>query len=523
MLSEAQPFFSTSELVLIQAEGKYHDYVCLNRIEEGYNKQNTNTSPGRRIDINIGLDLGTSYTKVVWRCGDKCYPICFGSDPSLIEDYLVPSVVYFDGQSLGTTLESLIDEHRRVEFNIGNFKICLACEHNPDSKCKIDRCELSKWNKELFSSDLQGFEVSFITAYFLATVLSKTRQLILSQVEHLLGISEPEIVRWSVNMAVPNRFWQYQKITIEFLLALKTAWLMSHAFDGLIHKESVRLMKKCYFYSRQLAETSEMDCFVHPETVAEVASFTQSRTSQDGLYALVDIGAGTVDASVFRLYTPPNGNRSQNDYAAKVLRTGSAFVESLAFFWFFEHEWFKPEYRGISVRYTRQYAANRLRNVLRQMKENGGSRSPEYKLIEETELQRALFEASNRIETRVKELLNELFNEAYRQEAKVDRWMDLKIIFGGGGASSPIYRKASIQAFTLHAHRDISPTIVDLPKPHDIHLDFIDDKDFHRFAVAYGLSFRTVDLVAFVPDYLVTPVVQPMRAKTLVAPSKDEC
>ena len=488
---------SSAEYILIAEDSDKHDKYCLNLINDGLSEMRRRIDPRERIDINIGFDLGTSNSKLVWRYRDKSYPVRFGSDPDSLSSYLYPSTVFYDGRTLQTGYDSDKDVNWRVEFTVTNFKVCLACEYNPNSKCKINHCTLANWNLDHFEDKLRGSEVSFIMSYYLASVLSMAKELIVTAFEQKFGRINPANIRWAVNMAVPNRFMTYDNITSEYKSALKTGWLMSIALKMLLKKSSVRLMKQCYFHARAIASTEEMDCFVIPETVAQVTSFIRSRNTGDGLYALVDIGAGTVDASVFRIYTPPHNQRQLSDYATKVLNTGSAFIESLAFYWFSHLDWYPDSIRRRS-KFSKQRAENLLRSALRQMKENGGRPVSGYTQIPESDLNQSLKEASVRIGDRVHELLKQLFIDAYQVERNINKWTDLKVIFGGGGARSPVYKKASTEAFTIFFEgRKLAPKVIEFNISSDFQLGNLKRDQFHRFAVAYGLSLSELEMMKF--------------------------
>lgn len=83
---------------------------------------------------------------------------------------------------------------------------------------------------------------------------------------------------------------------------------------------------------------------VVPEVLAEIFSFAKSRGAQEGIYALVDVGAGTLDLNVFRVVnlvkdedvrTPvyaaschPNGVKHLESVLAKALGYGLDSTEA---------------------------------------------------------------------------------------------------------------------------------------------------------------------------------------------------
>ncbi len=69
---------------------------------------------------------------------------------------------------------------------------------------------------------------------------------------------------------------------------------------------------------------------VVPEVIAEIASFAQSRAAREGVYALIDIGAGTLDLNVFKIVAATKDEGlSTPVYAATCHPNGVKHLESL--------------------------------------------------------------------------------------------------------------------------------------------------------------------------------------------------
>lgn len=518
-------------------------------IEQLLEKQNLKLSTRDRIDINLGLDLGTSYTKVVWRHGKQARPVCFGQNPDRLEDYLAPSIVYFNGKSFHTSLDAPKKSAVGPEYAIPNFKICLSCESDKTGGCGIGKCPISNWNIKLFPEETRNNEVGLVTSIFLASVLSRSKQIILNELGLLKGprqkentswwnglkravglrdskrLQQKEKVRWSVNLAVPSKYLDKAPMAIGFENALKTAWLMSLVMDEFPTMRDGQEVINCYNAARRIIETCKLDCFVYSEVAAEVASVTMSRTSQDGLYALVDVGAGTVDASVFRLYRNPKGDRTHNEYATEVFRSGSAYIEASAVTWLRNNGQFVADQMtiGNGSGASGNAAEVKLRERLKKMKENKGRGLNGNTSTEVENLRRALQKASQDIQQKVEEELIQVFEDPYSKQQMVGFWHDLKLILGGGGASSPAYLKAAEWAFTLKNNPIKEPELAELPRPGDFQMGELHTKHFHRFAVAYGLSHRIVDLPEVASASQVAPLAFSRTPISISAPSKDEC
>jgi len=445
----------------------------------------------------LGIDLGTSFSKVVWRGSDKAYPICFGRDASRLEGYLVPSRVIFDGKSLSTALETPL-KNSNGEHTITNFKMCLACVSTPGDSCQPSTCALSNWPHGIEA--LPEF-VKFVNALYLSQLITNSKQRVR---EHLKREGVSSSIQWSANLAVPEKYMD-KSVTLDlFESVLRTAWLMAEAFERYESVSEYRAAVDCYDAARDIAgDGRPLDCFVYPEVGAEVASVTMSRAAREGLYAFVDIGAGTVDGSVFRFHRVDRSEPTQATYAASVIKAGSTHVELNASIKLGEiaREWFK------------------------QIKESGG-KSDGISFDKKGTLDHLFAESQEEVRAEVTQELIRLFKEAHEKERGVSRWRNLHLVIGGGGASLPAYVTAARDAFKLKDRPDdVDPTPLALEAPPDFEMGKLARTTFHRFAVAYGLSFQRPNL----PEIALAHEVTCMRPENLgriraeiIDPTKDD-
>ncbi len=444
-----------------------------------------NLSPVNAIRINLGVDLGTSFSKVVWRLGENSYPLCFGQNHQNLTDYLVPSTVAFSKNEIICGLDS--ENGLPIDFSLANFKMCLACESENTTDCNIKKCSLTKWNTDFFKTDLENEEAMFVNAFFLARLLAKTKELIFAELKEK-GFRQPISIKWTANFSVPERFIEQSSISISFQNAFNIAWLMAEIFSENPTLNSREIIFDCYLTAKDLVQElrkhrKEFDCFAYSEIGAEVASIVLSRTSEEGLYAFVDIGAGTVDASVFRFWRD-GGETKRPPYAAEVFKNGAAQLE-------------------IRASKNSEFSSNKLKEIKENFKNL--SRNEREKYSKEIEL---LTFASEEIEVEIIKTLKVIFREAYIKEPNIDRWKDLKLILGGGGSKLKCYREAANRAFTLEDKKTPKPPeITVLPKPDDFQMFGLPEAEFHRFAVAYGLSHEIVKL----PETIFAKDVAPIR------------
>lgn len=447
-----------------------------------------NLSLVKPILINLGVDLGTSFSKVVWRRigGENSYPVCFGKNRQKLTNYLVPSTVSLDKTKVICGVDSEVNF--APLFSLANFKMCLACESDKNGDCSVEKCSLTKWHLKFFKPVLENDEAAFTNSFFLAKLLAAAKKSIIAQLE-ASGLSQPLTIKWTANFSVPEKYIEKSDVADSFETVFKIAWLMAAVFvekPDLTERKSVF---QIYSTAKNLAEeltikNRPFDCFPYSEVGAEVASVV--KTSKEGLYAFDDIGAGTIDASVFR-FSKNDGETKFISYAVDIFKLGAAHIETRA---------------------NRQFTRNSAR-WLKEVKE-------EYLNLTENERGQLLKpiisfleEAAGNIKDESCKSLNEVFSRAYHdKECNENRWQDLKLILGGGGSKLKSYQDAAVSAFTLNKNgsEPKMPTTVILLKPTDFQMFALPETEFYRFAVAYGLSHER----AMLPETNLAKDVAPM-------------
>jgi hypothetical protein len=459
-------------------------------------EENLSLKPEMRI--RLGIDFGTSFSKVAWRMSeDTCYPLCFGEHPNSLEDYLVPSVIAFDSDNLLAGFETKNQSHK-----IPNFKICLACESSSRKNCNLKKCSLSDWETRALPPECKDVEAAFVTAFYLAKLLNLSKLRVRREFQSD-GRSPNTVVKWSVSVPVPEKYIEDSPVAASFEETLKIAWLMAEVLAEMPEMKNISTLFSCFKTAKEfVVECQEngrkFDCSVYPEVGAEVASITMSPTSEPGLYAFVDIGAGTVDASVFRFYRD-DGDAHRPPYAAEVFNLGAAHFETKA----------------------QQFCPNHPKDLIKSVKERN------YPIALENsetlkEIKRALRFIAGKINRKTEEKLTQVFREGYNKEPLVDRWRDLKLVLGGGGASLITYRKAAKKAFSIKEAKEHQepPQTVELNVPNDFKMTYLSTTHFHRFAVAYGLSWGKVNLPEIVTPKEVKPI-KTLGKREIIDPTND--
>jgi hypothetical protein len=420
------------------------------------------------IPIVLGVDLGTSSTKVIWReeYNEEAYPMQFSGKGNALDDYLIPSEVIIGKGRITSRLMG--SETEEPEFHqLSNFKMCLACESSDRRDCGLQRCSLSNWEPVLsmLTDPDTNTIVEAVNALHLAVLILHCREAIEDRLRRK-GVKKA--VRWTINLSIPVEHMDETAVRQAFERVLKSAWMMSHWFEGNLSPMGIIDLLNLYHSAVTIVEGRTLDCFVYPEVAAQVTGLCKSRSAHDGLYAFIDIGAGTVDASIFRLYSGGDDGQLLSFYAGHVLKEGAAHIESEA----------------------AMDLTDRSRVWLKEVKERRslvGLQS----FLSPDEAKQLLDHAGQTIGKRVERKLRATLKDAFEKERNKGAWDDLVLLLGGGGCELLPYVNASQRAFGGLAER---LTTEKLPVPQDLQMGGLPSVLFHRFAVAYGLSFDTIVL-----------------------------
>ena len=178
-----------------------------------------------------------------------------------------------------------------------------------------------------------------------------------------------------------------------------------------------------------------------PEIAAAVSGFANSTRLEDGLYAIVDVGGGTVDCCTFNLFKMRQGGACCPIFNAQVEMLG---VEP----------WHRCENDPIA---TDDF--DYLLGVLQKS------------VIWDTKLKR---------------------------HPNSDRWKKgLPLFFVGGGVKSQPHQESTRSLdpwLRHHTSRQSYVRIEALPAPENLEHPLCDDKEVHRLAVAIGLSLPVTDI-----------------------------
>lgn len=216
--------------------------------------------------VRVGVDFGTAFTKVAIRAGVDLVPVEWSAvtgDDSETGRYVVPGFV--------------------VRAPDGEFCWRRLTEGDIRGNLKLPVIEMAGSN-----------ECPIATVAYLALVIRYAKAFLYRNAEigrKLVGRS----LRWELNIGCPTEPHENPKVVDVFRRIARTAWLLV-AED--------RLTEQDVLAAWSLADSAidlEAEPGVVPEFVAQIAGYLGSPQVKEGLHALIDVGAATLDVATFNV------------------------------------------------------------------------------------------------------------------------------------------------------------------------------------------------------------------------------
>jgi hypothetical protein len=410
------------------------------------------------MTVNVGLDFGTSVSKVMFNPGGAgIEPLDLQASPSGGPGFFVPSLITVAG---GNTLLVGPDaqDHLQQEPDargLTRFKMLVAGMADPKF---LDAKAWKRYQKSVEgwfgSADALHPEVA--ASVFIADTMRRVRR----SLEQRNLADELNIV---FNTCVPIDQAEHLDVKTAFDRVAAVAQRL-YEFFPLDHAPSMAWID----HAAALRETVKYEqndatrLFVFPEAVASFATYKESLSRQEGIHALIDIGAGTTDVSILYLAIPKGTTAGTECWSARSVPMGMGMIED---------------------------------DVLSAL---GGDGTP---TVDQTELY-ALLRSGQHESRDVRPVLSRglerIWNatlstwaEAYRHYKGQERWSakNVRIFLAGGGADVHQVR----QTFCRSWQKGWGPYPTEtLPTPDD--LAGVSGLPFHRLSVAYGLSRPGPDL-----------------------------
>ena len=431
-----------------------------------------------RREIAIGLDVGTSCTKVVIRdvdTGDS-FAVPLGDLAAAESSYLLPSIV---GLAKNGVFRHSTSGHCFRDFKTSFVNQGDEMQEVAEGYPKVSMLEV-------------------FTAY-VAIVLCMTRDWFLK--EFGTRYADYRLI-WHVNIGMPTNALQGHTLTKAFRIAAFAGWLTSLKFSEPSLGEVRLALETAIAIIHDGEEATDIErsdthpelVGAFPEVVAEVKGYAASDLRRPGLHFMIDVGAETLDLATFTLVA---GEESETYPILEnnVYRLGAGRL--------FKH-------RETSVRRSLRNKGVADRDIDRRLQ----------KLVEDTVVGGALPDPQELCTEVERELLSgtdRSFSDSVRQgmarilkrtqssrDPNARAWEHgLPTFLCGGGSAERLFPDAIQKVQSTYPALKRGFKVIPLPQPEGFHAPGLPPGAYHRLAVATGLAFRAFDIGELVrPDQI---------------------
>ena len=461
------------------------------------------------INLNLGIDFGTKFTKVCVRDTDRdrSWVITFTNGSPKLDEALLPTKIGIcsDGSLLAGLTESEWKTQPQTPIDVDFIKMRLA---NIDLAKEGEGYSFDSL-PEFHEVDLNAPEnLENISAYYLSRVILKAKAWVLKNNADLV---KGQKISWSVNIGVPVKYFKSNAIN-RFGRVLSWAYLLSES-----HPESLtfnQLNDYATLLKNDDSSREDIPCFACPEIAAAVYSYTISRQAEPGIYIFFDVGSGTIEGASFRFFRENNQPTIEfytgevepigmNALAKEVNMIVADIPESEIEQQLVNNSYLMQNIESLSQQIGPQspnehyYVANSVDvgfngKVTTESIERALRNQPS---IKNQMILYLILLGQRRIHRQVAEVIvtcKEKSPEYFKSSSS------LIVFLGGGGGISKFYRHTIESTHTAFDHKYAGIPVYDLrdvPFPgqggteaDQFDMSGIEHSHFHRFSIAYGLS-----------------------------------
>lgn len=471
-----------------------HDDQYVSPIHD-YETQFSDSSEEKSTYIIIGFDFGTATTKVVIRdpWARRAFAIPFSDTTNLSTgSYLLPTKLVINSDN---------------EFYIP--KITDAC---PIVNLKMDLVD--NYKKIVFTDPSLNVSMNAFAAVsiYIACVLRYIRKWFFNNCSDIYMKNK---IIWQLHLGIPTKNYDDRTTKDIFEKCAMWGWWLS------IQRRPINVS-----LISQISENIDKATFnlgihpdyinVFPEVAAEVAGYARSPMRDDGLHLLVDIGASTLDVTTFVLH-----GKGEHQYAFL-----STDVKRLGAF-----ELHKKRLGIITEILQHSQHADKWKQVFDKLND---ATLPVPTSLEEY-CDYVPKSEKERILKNLDELEEKLINDTgfvirkiiavtkEKRDPLSSKWQEgLPVFVCGGGSILNFYKyviKDSEECMKKIGCKCFK--IMDLPTPEGLQAKGLSHNDYHRIAVAYGLSFPFEDIGKIIPPSEIEDIVHKKKIKEVEYISKD--
>ncbi|MDR9404339.1 MAG: hypothetical protein RI580_12960 [Halothece sp. Uz-M2-17] len=442
------------------------------------------------LSINIGIDWGTSFTKICVRAEDteKSEVVIF-EDPTLEGALLLSKIgILNNGELLGGLTKKEWKKYQSKDIvEVDFLKMRLANADLPQDNHLFEFTALQNYqNYDLNSST----NLENLGAYYLSQVILRVKSWFCNRYHDRIKNQELE---WSANVGVPVQYCDSPAKDC-FKRVLHLGWLLAEQpnLQSLTFTELEKTTKKL-----KSSINNEIPCFAVPEVAAGTYFYATSQEAREGNYLYADIGSGTTELcsfyyrreeglpqiSAIKAYTPPVGiDAIANGVASEC---GLEFSE------------IQHKLNGNSMSLLAEI--NELINTF-------GTKPQQEEFIASWYISQEAIERNKNKYYDYKRMLLELI--LWKQAIHIiiaKRPPRTKIFLGGGGRNSKFYRDAIESTYITfkqytnpERYSPIELENINIQEsPEHFTMNGIKSEHSHRFAIAFGLSIPNFEM----PDF----------------------
>lgn len=427
---------------------------------------------GERIGAVIGLDFGTSCTKCVVGIMGRAIAVPFRGLPTGNMPFLLPTLLWLGGD-------------RSLSLR-GNT------DATPILDIKVGLMERPHATRALGGGN-EGTPVALAAAY-IGEVLRYVRKWLLTEKRDLIGNRE---VVWQLNVGLPAKSHDDRAIRDGFERAARAGWALSQrsgsTYLGLA-SEAVRIASEGEY---ELPGHPSINLV--PEVAAEVVGYARSAQKRQGPHLMVDVGATTVDVCMFQLSQEEAGY-SYAFYATDVRSDLGAFRLHMC-----RRLAIGPNAMGLGLRSPLDPIPRSYRDYTGA---NGAAEEVDRRFGAETEkmVRGVAWRAKQ------KQRSGLVAEEEKQGGLKRVKPGEIRVLMCGGGSGIPLYEEA-VRA----AGKALGPggktglylkpfgIVPGLDFPGRLDAPGLPRREFHRVAVAYGLSYSVDNIGRFTPPSEIEP------------------
>lgn len=409
-------------------------------------------------DIVIGFDFGTSCTKIVLQDPvlRRAFAVNFGEKGYQSNSYLLPTKLRFSKQG----------ECRIAGLNKpGGGGLKLQLMRNPERTARINCSEPVRTS------------VSALASAYIALVVQQARLWFFKNFQNEYGMHR---IRWHLNLGIPTPNYDDQKVNGAFLGAARAGWWLSIQESPITVKSANAAIENIKRGKLELGLHPDLINVV-PEVAAEVASYARSYQREPGLHMIVDVGASTMDIATFRLES------GEEEYE----------------YWFLWAEVCGESCRRLHhcrIKYTSKHLGNwlaelqKIDETLAQIPRSHEDYVPPEADLDEVD--RDFLDKAKRAISRVAAITYT------KRDPNAQEWKSgVPLFLCGGGSNLSIFSEQLIKEVeeNLSGYKMAKFKTRFLSKPDNLQADGLLKNEYHRLAVAFGLSFFYDDIGKTVP------------------------